>query len=409
MARAINTVPGTMDRSASRVRELRSPDIRYLMPFLCELDPAKTSTFETLAAHQNGTGSLSGFRYYPYSDFAAYQNKDFSFFLKTISTRTLPTETGLNSENLKGQLLNSGDAYLLNDGNEYYNLMPVWDWQKLPGITAFKEACKIERKPFVGSVSDGQSGLTAMDYDMENKTGEQRLTAHKIWACHKNTIVCLIANLQTKNIKDDYTVLDQCRLQGRVAVNKRDRVINDGVFNLKKVKWIYHHHFAYIPIKAATIELKTGKVTGRWSSINASETDSVITDSVFMPVMRYNAHANHYATGYVLAYCETPGDAMNIYQDPDWKILQNDKNCQAVKFGDGTIMVAFFNAGSLKTKDILMQVDKPCLVLMVDDAIYVSDPAHQGGIVHISLDHKMMEINMAADGTTTEIKITKLN
>src|SRR5690606_18680479 len=68
MARGVNTVPGTMDRSASRKGELRSPDMRPLLPFIIELYPEKAAELEKMEAVQNGKGSLNGFRYYPYSD-----------------------------------------------------------------------------------------------------------------------------------------------------------------------------------------------------------------------------------------------------------------------------------------------------------------------------------------------------
>lgn len=407
MARGINTIPGTMDRSASRVGELRSPDIRYLIPFLIELAPANTQTFKQLKAYQNGEGALAGFRYYPYSDFAAYQTGNFSFFLKTISTRTLPTEVGLNSENLKGKLLNSGDAYLIQNGKEYYDLMPVWNWQDLPGITSFNEAYQIERKPFVGSVGDGKNGLTAMDYCIENKSGDRQISAHKVWACHKNVVISLIANLQAKNIKDTiYTVLDQCRLQGEVAVNSPNNIVKDGIHQLNSVKWIYHHHIAYIPLKPATIKLKIGKVKGRWSSVNASESDSLVTDSVFMPVMVHNG-VNNNSTGYVLAYCEKPKDAQLISQTPDWKILRNDKICQAVQFKDGTGMIAFFEAGQLKTRLGLVKVNRPCLLLIADHYLYVSDPSQSGGPIKINLNDKMIEVNLPKEDTTKKIQIAR--
>src|SRR5574337_1037067 len=182
MARGIHTVPGTMDRSASRKNELHAADIRPLMPYLITLASEKKDSLNAILKHQNGIGSLSGFRYFPYSDFAAYHQKNFSFFLKTISDRTLATES-INHENLKGHLLNSGDAYLIKDGEEYYNLMPVWNWEYLPGVTSFDGADKIKRLPFAGSVSDGAIGFTAMDYLLQDKKGERSITAKKSWFC----------------------------------------------------------------------------------------------------------------------------------------------------------------------------------------------------------------------------------
>lgn len=406
MARGINTVPGTMDRSSSRAGELRSPDIRYLIPFLTELDPEKTKAFTELLVHQNGTGSLHGFRSYPYSDFTAYQEKLFSFFLKTMSTRTLPAEVGLNNENLKGNLLNSGDTYLVQNGNEYYNLMPVWDWKKLPGITAFKRAYKIERKPFAGSVSDSWSGLAVMDYVIADKGGNQKISARKAWVCHKGVIVCLIGNLSFQNLKDTgYTVMDQSRLQGDVFVNHATEPISMGNHRLNHVKWIYHHRFIYIPLNTHTVELSAGRATGNWAAINTSESDSLITDSVFMPVILHPATRSGFptGTGYVLSYGNNPRDAELLYRHPTYAIVRNDKNCQAVQFKDGTLFAAFYAQGSLSTKKHSIQVDKPCLIQVSNSHLYISDPLHTGGQRTIRIGHSTIKVILANDGSTKTI------
>jgi chondroitin AC lyase len=359
MARGVNTVPGTMDRSATRQGELRAADMRLLLPFLTQLDPAHAAAYHLIARHQDGEGALEGFRYYPYSDFTAYQTKDFSFFLKTISSRTLPTEVGLNSENLKGWLLNSGDGYLIGNGKEYYDLMPVWDWTKLPGITFFDGARKAVRKAFAGSVSDGAAGLSAMDYGLQDKDGAMSLAAHKIWACYGGTVVCLIAGLKIlPEGMPIYTALDQCRLQGKVMADGVP--VGHGDHMLHDVRWIWHHGFAYIPLHAATVDLRVGRVQGRWSSINAAQPDTLIADSIFMPVLQDTAEAG----GYVLVRCEKPRKARRLLRHPGWKVLRNDDTCQAVRFTDGTLMAAFFSTGRLETAGgKWISAGRPCLLL----------------------------------------------
>jgi chondroitin AC lyase len=89
MARGIYTVPGTIDRSCSRRDALSNADLRDMLPYLTQLDPGKANEFQAMLLRQNNSGTpLNGFRYYPYSDFTVYHQKDFSFFLKTISSRT---------------------------------------------------------------------------------------------------------------------------------------------------------------------------------------------------------------------------------------------------------------------------------------------------------------------------------
>ncbi|WP_232825983.1 polysaccharide lyase family 8 super-sandwich domain-containing protein [Chitinophaga alhagiae] len=396
MGRGIHTVPGTMDRSSSRVGEMHGAELRPTIPFLAELQPHEAAALARMAAIQNGKGALNGHRHYPYADFTAYHRPGFSMFLKTISTRTLATES-INNENLKGRLLNSGDAYLVRNGLEYYNMMPVWDYTALPGITAFKGADHIARRPFTGGVSDSTSGLTAMDYDLQNKTGNQRLTARKYWAFHGNMAVCLMAGLQAQGITGDvYTALDQCRVQGPVTINKAGRVLQPGVHPVEQLKWVHHAGFAYIPLQPAAFNIRLEEVTGAWSAVNASEPATPVTEKVFSPVMLHRGRPN---TGYALAFCEKPAQAAKLAKRPQWKVLRNDTTCQAVLFKDGTLMAAFYAPGEAGG----IAVDQPCLVMRKKNNIHLSDPAQKGITVNVTVRHTTKAVTLPKDGFAVKL------
>ena len=398
MARGSYTVPGTMDRSVSRKGELKSADIRKFVPYLCELKPENTSAFQELKKQQDGQGFLKGYRYYPYSDFSAYHHEDFSFFLKTISERTLPTES-INNENLKGRLLNSGDAYLIRDGQEYYNLMPVLDWEKLPGVTGFKGADHVNRHSFVGSVSNGSSGLTVMDYRLSNEDNTQSLSTHKLWTVHENIVVCLMTELQTENIDGKiYTALDQCRWRGDVVVNKPGNVLNEGIHNMEAVNWIYHGGFAYIPISSQAFDIHLQEKTGVWSDINLAESTAPVNEKIFMPVMQHNLKKE--GTGYAFVSCSTVRQAKKIARKPRWEVLRNDSHCQAVAFKDGTVMAAFFSPGQLIIEGDSFEIDKPCLVMISNNQLHVSDPTHTGGMVNILWKGESWEALLNEEGFT---------
>ncbi len=401
MARGINTVPGTIDRSASRIDALHSADIRKLLPFLCELSPDNADAFRKVLAIQNGNGSLNGYRYYPRSDFDAYHQKDFSFFVKTISTRTLATES-INNENLEGKLLNSGDAYIIRTGDEYFNMMPVWNWEKLPGITAFAGADKINRKPFVGSVSNESSGMCVMDYVMATKDEKQTLSTKKSWISHNGLVIALIAGIETNNINSEtYTVLDQCRLNGNVAMNSVGNILDAGTRKMSSVQWLHHNGVGYIPLQPSSFEIKNDTVSGSWNAINLSISPKKIIDKVFMPVMM---HSNNEASGFVYV-CTTPKGTKKLAGRPLWTILKNDRTCQAVQFKDGTLMAAFYNEGELTAnKNQTLRVSKNCVV-MIDkaDKIYVSNPMHAVENISIEWKGKTYTVQVPGDGTTKEV------
>lgn len=385
MARGIYTVPGTLDRSVSRPNTLTGADIRPLIPYLCELDPANKSVYLDVATRQDGTGkSLEGFRYYPRSDFSVYHHPRFSFFLKTISDRTLPAES-INKENLKGHLLHSGDGYFILNGQEYTNLMPVWNWEHLPGVTAFPGARSISRESFAGSVTDGHSGLTVMDYHLGD------VAAKKFWACYDNMMVCLIAEIQGTDSM--YTTLDQCRLQGDVWINTQQKPLQQGDHHLQNIRWIYHNKLAYMPLELSTVNLRMREQEGSWQSINASGSPAIVKEKVFMPVLQKTQ-------GYAVAYCDNLRQARKLADKKRWKVLKNTPECQALQWEDGTVMAAFYEAGSVGG----LAVDGACLVLMKGDVVCVSNPLHEEGDVTISIFDKRKTLSLPGDGTSVMIQ-----
>lgn len=403
MERGIAIAPGTNDRAISRPGTLHGGNLTQSINFLIDIEPSAAKSLKTVAArYVSNNKPLTGFRYFPYSDFAAYHTNTFSFFLKTISPRTLYAETNTNSENLKGRLLNGGDAYLISNGNEYFDMPPVWNWNYLPGITNFSNTTKVKQLPFNGSVTDSLSGLSAMDYAIADSNG--KFTAHKIWAAHQNMVVCLIGGIKSTGtaVNNAFTALNQCRLQGKVEVNGVGKYIGDGDHHFDKVSWIYHSGFAYIPLKPSPFNIKTGNVTGSWHIINDGLSAKQITDKVFMPVM---LHTNEQATGYVIMSCSNAANAQKAVAAPSWKIIQNDGNCQAVQFNDGMLMAAFFNSGSVKSGNISLKADKPCLIIKNANKLIISDPSHTGGSYHIEINNRQYAVQLQNDGSSNEIKL----
>ncbi len=365
MARGAFTVPGTVDRSVSRPGALRSADLTPLIPFLTFQNP----------------GQPQGFRYFPRSDFAAYHRPAFSFFLKILSNRTLPTES-INHENLKGRLLHTGDGYTIINGKEYTDLMPVWDWNLLPGLTGWKGAAKVVRKPFAGSVGNGVSGLTAMDYELGQPF-------RKSWACHGDTVVCLIAGAEEDS---SYTALDQCRWQGHVYADGYKGAIGEGIHQLHNTRWLWHNGIAYIFPEPRDVELRLQSVSGTWQSINASGSSAPVQEKVFLPVTGP-------CRGYAIVPCSKAPAATG------WKILADTRECQAVEFGDGTIMTTFYAAGTVTTSGgEKITVDNACLLMKDSGKWYAGSPDHIAKTITVRAGKHTMKAALPADGNTVVLQ-----
>ena len=409
MGRWNDTVPSTLDRAVSRPDAFGLSDLDGNAELLAALDPKDRPALDEVRARlAHRVPPLNGFRAFPCSDFACYQRPEFSFFVKTISTRTQPTETTMNGENLKGALLNSGDTYILRAGDEYVNLAPVWDWTLLPGVTGAAGLTRVERQAFVGAVGDGDSGCSAMDYGAADPKGTGRLHVHKAYFCHGDAVVCLLGDLSA-HVGDHpaQTAFDQRLLRGPVIAGDRNgqtRTLSPGETRLPGTRWIYHDGLVYVPTEPANLTVRAGPVAGTWRAINNSGSASPVEKSVFLPFLTHGSDVEQASAGYAILPCASPLQAPGCAQAPGYRLLRNDARCQAIRWNDGTIMAAFYVAGELRDgNSLVLGTDQPCMVLSRIGHLFASDPTQHGGQVHLATGGgDTVQVMLPPDGTTVE-------
>jgi chondroitin AC lyase len=290
----------------------------------------------------------------------------------------------------------------LRHGTEYTDLMPVWDWSKLPGQTNFDGAESIVRKPFAGGVTDGHNGAAAMDLASANNT--QQFSAFKFWACYNNIVVTLVADAKlTDSNSQISTTLNQSRWQGNVTVNQANNVIKQGRQRLKNVRWLHHDGFAYIPLEPVAIDLLLDTVSGKWLSVNNSGSNDRITERLFMPVINQQSHSS---LGYVTAFAATPQQAQHIALNPSWKVVSNTNISQGVLFDNKVLLIVFRTKGELiYSSDNRVSVNMPCIMMVTNGMIYAVDPLHKGGALTLMLNKIEYNLLLPGDGTTTSKKL----
>jgi chondroitin AC lyase len=327
-----------------------------------QLLPQRTAELKRFRDRQNGRGEpLVGARAFPQSDFVAFHRPTFSFFLKVLSDRTRASETGLNSEHLAGRLQNMGDHYLLRDGLEYLDLAPVWDWQLLPGLTVIGPMPDVLPQPFCGTVTDGRSFATVMDYRF-GTAKETQLSAKKFWVGHGDTIVALIADLKGPAGRPICTSLEQCLLRGPVTISHGDDEVTlpaDGREE-RGVAWVQHAGVTYAPIGKARLTVKAGPVEGRWKTVNAALSTELVGKPVFQVVMEHGAETEG---GYAILADDSR------FASASWKVLRNDARGQAVRFEDGTLAVVFYEPGELES----LKAERSSLMLRSGDRVWVEN------------------------------------
>jgi hypothetical protein len=228
-----STAGRALDRNTwSAVSELSvNATLLQLLAARCTA-PEEQAIVLRLAAAAGGKSSapsVEGHRHYWTSDWASHKRPGWHATWRGLSNRTQTNECG-NGENLLGMyeaqgLLNivaEGDGVCVAGPNgtsgvmkqgplgwgcglEYAGVFPLLDWSALNGATALvdlpeppcgtaKQCCwtadvRAARKPFVGGVSDGVYGATAMD------AAFLTLSAHKAVFFFDSAIVALGADV----------------------------------------------------------------------------------------------------------------------------------------------------------------------------------------------------------------------
>lgn len=206
----------SVGRDISRQSRLKRPELwGYFCQQMQKLD--EDSEEEYILAKQRIEGKLnasegvmSSHTHYYRADYTLHTRPEYSFSVKMSSNRTNRTES-LNDENILGYYLSDGSSCIMRTGDEYYDVMPLWDWNLIPGTTApagdiptFKGNMK-GFSDFAGGVSDSVYGVSVYSYYDERK--DIKTGAKKSWFFFDDEVVCLGAGLRS-----DYpyhTTIDQ--------------------------------------------------------------------------------------------------------------------------------------------------------------------------------------------------------
>lgn len=325
------------------------------------------------------------------ADYTLHQRENYIFNVRTVSSRTKRTETG-NGENLFGQFLADGATNIQRTGNEYFNIMPLWEWDKIPGITsrdyldnlpATIEWGENGSTDFVGGVSDGKYGCTVYDMNYND------VRAKKTWFFFDKEIVCLGAGITSNAEENITTALNQCWLKGDVKIGNHQPLLTE-MQKLENPSWIWHDRIGYCFLQntKATVSAETQK--GSWKYINKGYSDASIEGKVFKLFIDHGAkpvNGNY-------AYCILPDISLKKMNKSvsNIDIIANNNDVQAVANNELKMMqICFYKPQNVVYKKLKITVDQPCLVLIknVDEnqpEVWVSDPSQKISEITISVE-----------------------
>ena len=302
-------------------------------------------------------------------DYVQHSRSGYSFNVRMVSTRTKRSESG-NKENLLGRYLSDGATNIQLRGPEYYNIMPVWEWDKIPGVTSRDYA--VDRpttvfwgepghNDFAGGVSDSTYGASGYVLDFDS------LQAKKAWFFFDKEIVCLGAGISSNTAEPITTTINQCWLNGKVltADNKsmaKGKVVS---FNSKDQHWLLHDGVGYYFPQASELTLSTEDQKGDWYHINNSFSKQEVSGSVFKLWLNHGAKPTNASYAYVVLPGVSKTSDLKSFKVSDLQIVANTEKIQAVYHQSlDMAQLIFYQAGTVTLDGIAISTDKPCALLV---------------------------------------------
>jgi chondroitin AC lyase len=333
--------------------------------------PRRDELEKFAASLREGGLQLHGNRSFWKSDMMTHHRKGYYTSVKMVSNRTVGTESG-NGEGLKNFHISEGCTYIFRTGKEYNKIFPVWDWKRIPGTTVEQIEGELPlvnwgqgargKKSFVGGVSDGEFGCAAM------KLRQGKLKAKKSWFYFDREVVALGADIRCDSQYPVYTSINQCHLQGSVAVREKESIaiLDKGEHISSDFTWIHHDNIGYIFQGNNDICVKINEQMGSWNEINRSLSKNIITEEIFNI---WIDHGNKFVDkGY--SYIIVPDiekDAIDGYcKDNDIEVLDNNRYKQVVWHKKlNKLQAVFWKHGRITLPDgTIVKVDKPCLLMI---------------------------------------------
>lgn len=356
---------------------------------------------DTEKSHSYVTGNKA----YWNSDYMLHHREKFFAASKSTSNRLLRSEAlGLDGNN---QYYMGNGLAIYTDGQEYIDAPKVWDWDRIPGLTAVQSDDNVPAMPsnaygantnygynsFHGVASDGEYGFAASDY--YDVYGE--VDAKKSYFLFDDEVVALGAGLKSVSSNPLYTSMNQCNLDGDVTYSVGGEVKTleeETKLTVENAEWIYHDNIGYITPGEQTVSFANKSQTGNGLRIG-DEREPYVTKGIFSAGIEHGTNPRGGAYTYILV----PGESMEYVaeyaKNPKVQILRNDTAIQAVYHPELEILQAVFRkAGELEFADgKKISVDRPCMIMVRKIAsgyeVVMQNPEQTYITVNFGINEKM--------------------
>ena len=223
---------------------------------------------------------------------------------------------------------------IMKNGDEYFNITPVWDYSRIPGTTSLIETDDrlLARKDWTHRslpnqcFGGKQQGRRAVIYELAEHDGIKMLVADFAF---EDGFVCLGVETKRYGVEgaEFVSTVDQCFVQGDMVIDGNS---------------ILHNGIRYTALQGTHIKSAIETKRGSWQRNNAALSEEAVSAEVLtLSIDHYGKSQCKYA--YMISSADTPM--------PKVEVLRNDCEVQAIRLPDGNIMAAFHQHQRLSVGD----------------------------------------------------------
>ncbi|MCD8194294.1 MAG: chondroitinase [Tannerellaceae bacterium] len=351
---------------------------------------------------QSGT-TFTGHKHFWDSDMTIHRTSKWMASVKMASERIIGTEL-VNEDNLKGYYMADGATYIYRQGDEYLNIFPLWDWRKIPGITAYHTPAPIptnydtplatNQTTFVGGVTNNKEGISAMIF---NRDG---IEARKAWIFTDKYVLCLGSEIKTDSMLPVATSIDQRIKKGELSYYHTGqwKIVENEIKLQDTIQYFHHDHTGYILLQPDSCIAFAGTKTGQWHDFMGMYQPATVQEDI---ISLYILHPATPATYQYILLPDATKEETNSFDKNSIRIIRNDREIQAVAI-DNQIYIAGYSPASLPIAPSLhIEIETPGLYLFSLEGkspeIYTADPTHIQKEMKLRINKQELTITFPAD------------
>lgn len=394
MVYGIYTDISVKNRSISHKATFEPHDVVEIERLLLSTDYRKDELEEIMKLRKGEMSPSSSFsKFFWQTEHFVVQRPNFYTTVRMFSTRNRNMEVPYNGPGKTTHHRADGTNYLMLKGDEYHNIWPVYDWQKISGTTIMQkpklygpdEIQKDGLRDFVGAVTDGLYGAVAFDF----KSPHDLLEAKKSWFFFDEAYVCLGTDINSDPDLPVATTINQVLLRSDVTVaqDEKVKVIPKGKRELQDVKWVHQDKIGYIFPSQTTVNLSNQEEQGRWSDITDQKniSEELVNKDVFMLWFDHGNDPENASYEYIVVPDVEVAQLNSLSENNHHlEILSNTRDLQAVKNNQLNIFQgAFYKGGEIQVNDeLILSLESQGMVMLKMannriESLTVADPSRK--------------------------------